>query len=898
MSDTKPDLFELFIAREFEEIETILDSAEYTKAEKVAMIIDPAEEYQDEDEEVTYKKNFFSALCMYYRKDRPYWAHMPVVLSVKVLRILGENLGNYVDELKIIVEGNRFLFAKDREKLVKVIVEEADVLTSLLILFYNIRRVKKGWRRDKMREAEDQYKDFLTTSSIEKNIYTKRSIRYIQDVCTEETKEIFLCGEDYDVVDTDYVFYKHATLLEIALHKHAHIQVIRDLVEVGGKDLLLMSDRSLIQGAIIEHDDAVEIVKLFFEVGGHGLVMTERSWHHNNQDATVTLDLFQYLNLKKNLMYKKPSYYNTAKIMNMLLNAGKKDLVMKKNEKRQSILHQFKYFDMSTFVPIVQQIKTIAGNELLSSKVDNGDTVLHTLARFYPQNNSKVFVSLEYWETLACDKDLVMIQNTDGKTALHEACENSEINAIKVLVKTGGKELVWKRDKVGNTALHLLSFRVSREKDADNFQALKHIVEAGGMEILHALNNREKKPMSPFFIEALEFEFDEENKRAKVKALEEKAELDKKAKQNIEEELKAVTKKNEDLEWKWINRKKKQRSDKELEEVVKSLKKKLKAQKKSNDILNDTITELQKEKESHIMNDKTKADSNDLLKDEIKRLQGIQQSKIEEQEGFIKTLKDERKQADLEFEVVKTLHEENKNAYEKSLAEVEKLKEVDESQQNDIRDQKEMIQNLQNELGQKDEEYKLRLHKLEEENQSLKDFNSQEKLSDTDQHSSIQEESQRLVQEVKADIDEGSSVENRELSLEEENKALKDAVQEQKQIVEEKQKENKTLKDENERLIDRIATSCMKRSREEETEEIDCIEEDEDDIHCPPSKRGKTASSSSETRASENTAGNDFASLEIEIEELINDLEYEKASHMKTLKRLKEARKALKKKMN
>ena len=76
MSDTKPDLFELFIEREFEEIETILDSAEYTKAEKVAMIIVDQSEfeseavedyYQDQDEEVTYKKNFFSAMCLYYR---------------------------------------------------------------------------------------------------------------------------------------------------------------------------------------------------------------------------------------------------------------------------------------------------------------------------------------------------------------------------------------------------------------------------------------------------------------------------------------------------------------------------------------------------------------------------------------------------------------------------------------------------------------------------------------------------------------------------------------------------------------------------------------------------------------------------------------------------------------
>ena len=104
----------------------------------------------------------------------------------------------------------------------------------------------------------------------------------------------------------------------------------------------------------------------------------------------------------------------------------------------------------------------------------------------------------------------------------------------------------------------------------------------------------------------------------------------------------------------------------------------------------------------------------------------------------------------------------------------------------------------------------------------------------------------------------------------------------------------KALKDENERLIDKIATSSLKRSRGEETEEIDCIEEDEDDIFCPPTKRGKLTPNSSETRSSE-SARNKVASLESENEELINELENEKASHMKTLKRLKEARKYSKK---
>lgn len=236
------------------------------------------------------------------------------------------------------------------------------------------------------------------------------------------------------------------------------------------------------------------------------------------------------------------------------------------------------------------------------------------------------------------------------------------------------------------------------------------------------------------------------------------------------------------------------------------------------------------------------------------------------------------------------MHEENKCAYEKSLVEVRNLKEVERSQQDDIRDQKEMIQNLQCELGQ----YTLRLHKLEEENQRLRDINDKKEVHYTDKPSSIQEESQRLIEEVKANIDEVSSIEKRVHTLEEENKTLKDLVKEQKQIATEKQNENKSLKDENERLIDKIATSTLKRSRGEETEEIDCIEEDEDDILCPPTKRGKLTPTSSETRASENTR-NEVDSLENEIEELMNDLEYEKSSHMKTLKRLKEARKSSKK---
>ncbi|GFH44437.1 predicted protein [Chaetoceros tenuissimus] len=255
MSTINPDVLELYWNNEFEKIESILDSAEYTKAEKVSMIL---EQYEYEDDEgITQKQNLFSELCAYYTKERRFWSKLPIELPIKVLRILGENLGNYVDEINTIGKGNRN--AEDVKQLLQVILEESDVLTSLLILFHRMSVAGK-WA-DNRREAEKIYEDFLISSK-EENIYAKKSIRYIRYVPTEQTKEILLCDEDYDAADTDYVFYKHATLLEIALHKHAQIQVIRDLVRIGGKDLLLMSDRSLIQGAIIEHDDAVEIVKL------------------------------------------------------------------------------------------------------------------------------------------------------------------------------------------------------------------------------------------------------------------------------------------------------------------------------------------------------------------------------------------------------------------------------------------------------------------------------------------------------------------------------------------------------------------------------------------------------------------------------------------------------------
>lgn len=222
MTTTTPDLLELYKAREFGKIEFFLNSTEYTRAEKIAMI--------------TNKKDLFSKLCIHVRLYRD---PIPIGLSIKVLRIFGENLGNYVDELKNIVTMNRHVEIK--EKLLRVIVEElsefqfTDVLTSLLVYSF---------------EKKD---DFLASKLIKQNILkTKKSIKYKYDITLKRTNEIELCSDDNNAANTDYVFYKDASLLEIALQNHVDFQIIKKMVRAGGKDPLLLSERSLIEGAILE----------------------------------------------------------------------------------------------------------------------------------------------------------------------------------------------------------------------------------------------------------------------------------------------------------------------------------------------------------------------------------------------------------------------------------------------------------------------------------------------------------------------------------------------------------------------------------------------------------------------------------------------------------------------
>ena len=109
-----------------------------------------------------------------------------------------------------------------------------------------------------------------------------------------------------------------ATILEISLHKKANFEVIKKIVEIGGKELPSISTRSLLHLTIAEYGGNVvtSIVKLSLEVGGRDLLMLEEHWFPIHQNS----GLFQFLNSNKPFMkFAHGNYEDRLHLANFIL---------------------------------------------------------------------------------------------------------------------------------------------------------------------------------------------------------------------------------------------------------------------------------------------------------------------------------------------------------------------------------------------------------------------------------------------------------------------------------------------------------------------------------------------------------------------------------------------------
>ena len=504
MSFQKLNLVKLSNDQNYKEIGACLDSTVYTREEKIELILTK----NKNEPPLAMESNSFLAMCLYHYRECGY---VPLDLSLQAMRVLGEDIGlpHFLHHFKRMMTGERPM--EEKVRLLEVVAEELDdvkhteamaellvhaVLCKYVSLVHVLLKTKSGRHAVLMKHGN---------GVITQHCYdATRSTTAIQ-TCDYEKYQSFQPSDK-----NKWTFHR-ATILEVAIHKKANVAIVKELLAVGGKQLVSLSTRSLLQGVILEcnNEDAFEIIKCMLKVGGKDLVMVDKSWKVNDGKA---VNIFEFLSIHQRLLFDHEcddvhALNRVYKIISLLITYGGKDAILQKNTYGGSILHNFPYFGHTRFIDLVERIVKVGGKELLRVQDKDGDSILHVLARCQQK------VSSLYWELLA-NKELVMVKNAKGQTALHLACASDNTSVIDLLLARGGNDLARMQDNEGNTVLHYL------KQDGNYFASLKLIIQAGGMNLLHCRNNKQEKPLNPFLRRALEFQPDKKNLQASVTNLE------------------------------------------------------------------------------------------------------------------------------------------------------------------------------------------------------------------------------------------------------------------------------------------------------------------------------------------------------------------------------------------
>jgi ankyrin repeat protein len=236
-----------------------------------------------------------------------------------------------------------------------------------------------------------------------------------------------------DIGGKDLVMMKdndNWTVLHSACIGGASYNIIKMLIEVDGKDLVMAKNKygntalHYLCMTIMRHDDAVDKIKLILQVGDSNLLLSAK-----NTDGDTPLTI--------------------------ATDKGAPDDVMKAMIDIMSSSNLFNLCGYRKWPEVRKYLCSDAAEEEKKSNImyrnHNGWTCLYAACNHRaPDDIIKAMIDLG-------GKELVMpIDNVD-KTALHRACINgASYDIIKILIDVGGRDLVMAKDKKGNTALHWL----------------------------------------------------------------------------------------------------------------------------------------------------------------------------------------------------------------------------------------------------------------------------------------------------------------------------------------------------------------------------------------------------------------------------------------------------------
>lgn len=349
---------------------------------------------------------------------------------------------------------------------------------------------------------------------------------------------IELMGEE--TVSLPIHTYRKYTWLHLAsLYRYASFDVIKCLVDIGGKNVVAMQSgnkkRTAFHMYLEVGGSCPKIIDLFLKVGGIEILDIADSFgycplENSNRSARVaiiaSLQTMDQSPVVRNKIQALRSMALSPRQFHYLVQQGDFDDVQEflsneeysKEEKMRCLnfrdmrenRRSFELFCMLLGPPVVAEaIVQVMGKDFLYTRDDDGDdssgdTCLHIACcpwilmeyddSFYNVEKQSRLVEYLYSRT---GGKLLFVTNKAGETCLHNLtkCYFTELNlnSIKLMVEAGGQKLLLMKDNEGKTALHNACDYM--DYNQSNLDVVKYLVESGGQELLLSQDNDGNTPL-------------------------------------------------------------------------------------------------------------------------------------------------------------------------------------------------------------------------------------------------------------------------------------------------------------------------------------------------------------------------------------------------------------------
>mmetsp|Transcript_6078 Transcript_6078/g.11524 ORF Transcript_6078/g.11524 Transcript_6078/m.11524 type:complete len:634 (-) Transcript_6078:20-1921(-) len=213
-------------------------------------------------------------------------------------------------------------------------------------------------------------------------------------------------------------------------------------------------------------EDYLDVIQLLLVAGGKDLVLTR-----NKMEPTI--------------LHKACKQKEVYDVIKLLVDVGGKDLVLMKMKSGLTAL--FEACNCKKYCNVIKLLLDVGGKELVMMKHNkSGSMVLHRVRSSLKKEGNLDVVKLLL---NTGGKTLVMAKDENGCTVLHKACKHHQDDegVIELWLNVGGQNRVMVQDNHGNTALHEV-FACCSGSSPSTMGIVQMLLDVGGYALAKVLD--------------------------------------------------------------------------------------------------------------------------------------------------------------------------------------------------------------------------------------------------------------------------------------------------------------------------------------------------------------------------------------------------------------------------